>query len=124
VLSIEIDTSEVVGALNALTTELEEAIMKEAIEPYLLNVQSTARSSHRFNSRTGNLERSIQVSMDSTGGSVYVSEGSAPYGKYVHNGHKTWSPDTFLDDAADANRGLLDTVCDRATENAINKVGL
>jgi hypothetical protein len=59
-----------------------------------------ARLLHRFKTRTGNLERSIMSDIkkeqDNIIGKLFLQPSIADYGKWVHNGHGSWQPDTFL----------------------------
>lgn len=59
-----------------------------------------AKATHRFTARSGNLERSVISEMKRSDkdiqGSVLLKDSIALYGKYIHNGFKSWSPDPFL----------------------------
>lgn len=93
-----------------LPAAIENAVRREA-KVQLGVVQKTARTFHRFQSEsgrrpsgryyrnTGRLERSVQVEMTDDGGRVYLDEGIADYGVYVHEGQRSWEPDQFVYEA-------------------------
>ena len=56
----------------------------------LRSIQRTAQHSHRFITRTGLLERSIEMHLDPgwLSGSVVINDTAARYGPYVHQGTK------------------------------------
>lgn len=119
---IEISLSgddKVPAELDKLAGTLYKDVVDDAIHPYLDNVQDRARSNHRFESRTGNLERAIRVSKTQNGGSVYVDESIAPYARHVHDGHRSWSADNFLYDAYDESE--LDDMIDDMIDRELNK---
>lgn len=100
---------ELCGKLPAI---VERAALREA-KVQLGVVQKTARTFHRFQSTSGRrptgryyrnthrLEKSIQVEMSDNGGRVYLDEGIADYGVYVHEGTRTWDPDQFVYESFD-----------------------
>nr|NSL49576.1 hypothetical protein [Dendrosporobacter quercicolus DSM 1736] len=51
-------------------------------------VQTLARAKHRFRSRTGMLEKSVdyQVDREAMSAAVYLDEGAATYAPWVHDG--------------------------------------
>ena len=64
------------------------------------DIVQTARTNHRFKSRSGHLAESMKTKVSSDGMSMVVSAGSdlaTQYAEYVHNGFKTWAPDKFLE---------------------------
>ena len=91
----------------------------KVVRSHLINVRTIARQAHRFMStpgrrpsgryyrNTGRLEKSIQVEMMSDGGRVYLDEGIAYYGKYVHEGQQSWEPDPFIYDAFESQRDMI-----------------
>lgn len=67
--------------------EVFEKRLRQAIRASAREVQEEAQRTHRFTSRTGQLERAINKRM--IGGKVaevYISRRIAPYGRFVHNG--------------------------------------
>ncbi len=124
---VSVDTSELRGvpeALEKLSGTIHEKVVKVAIRDFLYSVQRDARSTHRYTRRSGNLERSVKVSTDKDGGSVYIDDGQAPYGKYVHNGQRSWAADTFIYDAVEKNEDELDRKIDAAIDQALKEVRL
>lgn len=81
--------------------------MKNENRIFLRTVQRVARRIHRFKTRSGNLERSVLIDVSRQkvrggmrrgleGGSVYLEQGIAPYGRRIHEGWGRWKPDPFL----------------------------
>ena len=65
--------------------------MRLAMLRGMRDIQETARTQHRFTSRTATLERAVETKIVSDSplvGSVYINEAMAPYGKYIHEGTK------------------------------------
>ena len=116
-----------------LQKELARASKREAV-----NVESIAKKEHRFKpGRTGRLVKSIKgyggaelskvgriFKKDSIETEVRVvlhDEGhpmGTEYGKYVHNGQRSWAPDPFIQNAIKSNMNRIYS----AWEKAINKV--
>jgi hypothetical protein len=66
-----------------------EKRLRQAIRASAREVQEEAQRTHRFTSRSGQLERAIDVRMigDKTA-EVYIDSDLAPYGPFVHEGTK------------------------------------
>lgn len=64
-----------------------EKRLRQAIRASAREVQEEAQRTHRFTSRSGQLERAIDVRMigDKTA-EVYIDNNLAPYGPFVHEG--------------------------------------
>ena len=60
--------------------------LRQAIKASTIEVQDEAQTNHRFISRTGQLERSIDVKFNENSGIVYIDSQSAPHGPFVHQG--------------------------------------
>lgn len=121
---IEVDVSDLRGvpeALEKLSGTVHQKVVKSAIRDFLYAVQRNARATHRYTRRTGNLERAVKVSTTKDGGSVYIDDGQAPYGKFVHNGQRSWAPDPFLYDAVEMNEDDLDRKIDAAIDQALKE---
>jgi len=73
-------------------------------------IQSEARSKHRYQSRTGNLLRATTVVNTQTTIKAYVDEAKAKYGKYIHDGFKSWAPDPFLNNAIESKLNDIDNI--------------
>lgn len=69
--------------------EVFEKRLRQAIKASAREVQEEAQRTHRFTSRSGQLERAIDVRMigDKTA-EVYIDSGLATYGPFVHEGTK------------------------------------
>lgn len=113
-----------------LPAVVERAAMVQA-KRELGAVQFVARKIHRFQStsgrrptgryyrNTGRLERSIEVEMTDDGGRVYLDEGVADYGVYVHEGQRSWAPDQFVYDSFEVQKEDMITGIGEAVANAI-----
>lgn len=97
-------------------------------------VQREARQHHRYNSQSNNLERSVTKKVPSSGtsGLVYLEDGIAKYGKYIHEGWhsrkgkrvKGWRADRFLDKALIKRGRDIVIGISAAIDRAIKKAGL
>lgn len=67
--------------------------LRQAVKSASEDVAEQARTKHGFTSRTGNLERSINAMLSSDGlkGWVTIDRTKAPYGTYVHQGHRAFT---------------------------------
>ncbi len=67
--------------------------LRQAVRSASEDVAEQARTKHGFTSRTGNLERSIKPILSSDGLKAWVTidRTMAPYGAYVHQGHKAFT---------------------------------
>lgn len=79
-----------------------------------------AQNNHRYTVRTGNLKNSTRywVNRARQRLRIYISEGQADYGKYVHEGHGTWAPDQFIDGAIAKNKKYIDEQLEEAIKEA------
>lgn len=66
--------------------EIFQKRLRQAIKASTIEVQDEAQTNHRFISRTGQLERSIDVKFNENSGIVYIDSQSAPHGPFVHEG--------------------------------------
>lgn len=59
-----------------------------------------SKNNHRFINRSGTLESSIMHEVKTTNntidGTLFIHD-RAHYGTFVHNGHRSWEPDRFLE---------------------------
>lgn len=133
------------------TKEIFDKMLRLAIKESTSAVWEYATDHHRFTSRTGNLERSVQMKMDDMVGIVYLDEGQAPYGPAIHNGAAArvivpkerkalrWAkggkfifakrvnwpgirPDPFLYQALEDNRQKVEKTFDHYTERALLEI--
>jgi hypothetical protein len=135
-VSININTHEI----EAKFAELPQALMagiRQEMKQQVTEVQSEARKNHRYMStsgvrpsgryyrNTGNLEKSVQTKVNDEGtvGEVYLDSGIADYGIYVHEGHGSWAPDKFLDDALMKRETEIREKIEEAIKVAISKAG-
>lgn len=123
-ITIKTNAAEVASCFDKLDATLQRSIVQNGVHKYLAAVQATARRDHRYIRRTGKLLRSVRMETNTDGGSVYIDEGLAPYGKYVHDGTRHISSDPFLYEAADANEHILDSAASDAVDHAIKAAGL
>ena len=135
-ISIDIDTHKIEAQFQALPVDLMAGIRQE-MKQQVTNVQSEARKTHRYMSTsglrpsgryyrtTGHLEKSVQTKVNDEGtvGEVYLDSGIADYGIYVHEGHGTWAPDRFLDEALMKNESQIRISLEDAIKGAIAKAG-
>jgi hypothetical protein len=97
-------TIEVILDARELLSGLEipdwiEASLMDVMTAGVDSIAEYAQENHRFDSQTGNLISAIKSEMYGLSGRVYIDDYIADYGKYVHDGFKTWAPDTFVYDA-------------------------
>jgi HK97 gp10 family phage protein len=122
-LRIDTNADEVAAALEKVPRAIEQSVSDKALPDYLKIVQTKARREHRYDRQTGRLDRAIKISHDKDGGSVYIDDSIARYGKYVHEGTKRWASDPFLTNAVDSTRTQMDAMIDRAVDSAISNAG-
>lgn len=71
------------------TRGIFEKRLSQAVKASATVVQSTAQENHGFTSKTGQLERAIDVRLISNRlAEVYIDNKVAPYGSFVHEGTK------------------------------------
>jgi hypothetical protein len=77
--------------------------LKDTIEKVSLDIVLEAKAQHRFTARTGNLERSIKNRVTAEANKILsifeLDNKIANYGKFIHNGFRSWKPDPFLEDS-------------------------
>jgi hypothetical protein len=126
-LTVTVDTKKLEDALRKAPQEVEKTLRVE-LKQQLQKMQQLARmkSVHRFTTRTGFLERSIQQSVDQSGlfGIVKLVLGIAPYGAYVHEGHHSWKADQFLYRAFELRKEIIIKAINDAVSLAIQRAGL
>lgn len=71
------------------TREVFERRLRQAVRASAREVQEEAQRTHRFTSKTGDLEKAIDTRMiANTVAEVYIDTNVAPHGPFVHNGTK------------------------------------
>jgi len=88
-------------------------------------LMKTARDSHRYTKRTGNLTNNT-VTMgnlsDDNGLKLFVDLNKANYGLYVIKGHRSWGEDAFLNNALDVNYTWIVKTIQNAVDRAIDSL--
>jgi len=96
--------------------------MGNAINPVIQHAVTTisinAKSNHRFQSRSGKLLASIGVKLSDTISEVGIDP-SLEYGKYVHDGQRSWAPDQFIYNAAKEQDKQLERALNEAIDKAL-----
>jgi len=72
-----------------------------AIAEKMQEAAADARMVHRFQTRTGATEQSVERSLIPNGARVIINPNISPYGKFLHRGFRSWAPDPFLQDAVE-----------------------
>lgn len=110
----------VIGDMAAMPSRLLTSIIG-LFKRLTRDIANDATIHHRFVSRSGNLERSIQSNAERVGddvvGEVFINESVSNYGKYVHEGNRSWNPDKFIEQAFHRNENKIDS----AIEALINR---
>jgi len=125
-IKVKIDTSEVTKALDVFQKNIQPEVTKElnSVSDKIIN---EARTNHRFNSRTGNLVQStlkeLGIDKNSIKAIYKIDDARAPYGKYVHDGQRSWSEDKFLENAVERNEKNIEKAIDKGLDTAIKKAG-
>jgi len=73
--------------------------LDEKFDKIAADIATDAKNHHRFITRTGALEESVTAEYTGNTVRAYLDESIAPYGKYVHDGQRSWAPDPFLENA-------------------------
>lgn len=98
-----------------------EAALEDVMGTYISRMKRRAKILHRFRSRTGNLVSAIESELYGLSGRVYIDDMVAPYGKFVHNGQRSWAPDPFVYDAVSELEDELSTALKQTLEASIQK---
>jgi hypothetical protein len=123
-VEVKVDASDCLKSIEDLPKRFKKKVTK-ALQKELTAVQMEARQTHRFQKRTGDLQRAIHTGIDPSelSGEVYIDDDWAPYGVFVVDGHGTWEPDPFLDDALDKKSNEIDDAINNAIDEAIIEAG-
>jgi len=124
-ISIDINTEDLTRALERGGDNVTSAIrigMKEGLQI----IVRQAKSKHRFKTRSGQAERSILQSVESSGlsGKVYLDRGIAVYSPSLHEGWGSRPADPFLYEAAEEKQREVVAEIERGIQDAINQAGL
>lgn len=123
VINIDVDTREFNRVLSAIPPAVQNSVRQElSIE--IAKVQEEARRTHRHRTRTGTLRESLQTKVEQSGyaAELYVESDMADYGIFVVQGHGTWAPDNFLEQALTKKESEIVQGLDNAVEHAIKEV--
>ena len=119
-LSVTVDVEKFNVNISHLSEKMETALRKE-LKQQITEIQSTARKEHRYKTRTGQLEKSVSTKIEDNGlvGEVGLDDSIADYGKYVVQGHGTWEPDQFLEEALEKREPFIQDAFEKAIKEAI-----
>ena len=85
--------------------------LKETVEKVSKDIILEAKAQHRFTARSGNLERSIKNQIKAEPNKIlsifHLDHRIANYGKFIHEGFKSWKPDKFLEDSFNKHINML-----------------
>lgn len=87
--SMSFDASKLIAALQRAPTEVSKELRIE-LSQGLRTVVQDARANHRFIKHSGHLQKSLSYEVSPSGleGKVFIEKSVAPYGGWVHDGHK------------------------------------
>lgn len=122
-VELEIDYEEAVSALDKFSNDIDEVVEK-ATEDVMEKIVEDAKRTHRFRTRTGTLESAVQKEIKQYTASVFIDNALAPYGTYIHEGHRSWAPDPFLEEAFRRHQSELDSCIQSAIDHLIKKLNL
>jgi hypothetical protein len=122
-VTAEIDTTDLDRVLKAIPPAVQTAVRQELTKQAIL-IQQEARRKHRYTSRSGRLNQAVKTSVDSSGMSseVFIESDIADYGLYIVEGHGSWEPDQFLDEATQTREKEIEDSVTRAIESAVGGV--
>ena len=120
---MSIDISEPVSALNKLS-DLLGSRLESALKEQADTIEKQARTVHRYQKRTGKLQQATVAEATRSEITGYLDEGIAHYGKYVHDGQRSWAPDPFLDNAFHGADFKIRVAAEKAFDSAIIGAGL
>ena len=118
-VEVILDARKLLGFMDI--PDYAEAALEDVMGTYISRMQRRAKILHRFRSRTGNLVSAIESELYGLSGRVYIDDMVAPYGKFVHNGQRTWAPDPFIYDAVAELEDELSTALKQTLEASIQK---
>lgn len=118
-VEVILDAHKLLGFLSI--PDYAEAALEDVMGTYISRIQRRAKILHRFRNRTGNLVSAIESEVYGLSGRVYIDDMLAPYGKFVHNGQRTWAPDPFIYDAVAELEDELTTSLKKTLEKTIEK---
>lgn len=138
-MKLKVDISRDKDALLAALIRAPEAMTKHirvAMKEGMLDITEQARKAHRFTTRSGMLERSMQTKVTRSGftGEAYLDLGIAPYARRIHEGgggkrdrlgrRMTNKPDKFLHQAAEAKETQVRDRLNEGIRDGLREAGL
>lgn len=84
------------------------------------HLEAKAKAEHRYENKSGKLTAAIYSDSDVTGEIALAVKQSVEYGTYVLEGHGTWAPDPFLQDALDNSDQYVEDELSKAMDRAWN----
>ena len=131
--SISVDLSQFKKAMFYLPIEIKTEVRK-TLKEQIGYVRDQARRNHRYTIRTGKLEKSTMSHVlddkDGLFGEAYLEsagtmvKGGDSYGKYVHEGQRTWKPDKFLDKALEDRKPFIEVAIQQAVKRVCDRLFL
>lgn len=90
-------TSTVVPQIKGFIRDFSKAVNNQMEADAIVAIVD-ARNNHRHITRTGRLNRATTYKMSNRYSTVkfYINDMTANYGKYIHDGFKSWRPDRYL----------------------------
>ena len=122
-IEFEYDYEDATRALIELSEDIKGEVEK-VLEESFAKVIKEAQSVHRFRSKTGRLVSAVQSEVNGYTAKAFIDDRLAPYGGFIHDGFKSWSPDPFLEDAFRRNSPELDRAIDASIARTIQRLGL
>jgi len=126
-LTINVKSDEVINSLNEFNRYYDTYVKKD-IDQISDKIIKEAKTSHRFKSRTGNLveatKKELGIDRDSLKAIYKIDDVKAPYGKYIHEGFKSWAADKYLENAVERNKKEIIDAAEKGINEAISKAGL
>jgi hypothetical protein len=121
-LQITVEDNGIPDKISGMSDKLLSGILI-SLKEGMTKVMLEARSTHRFISRTGSTERSVQMRVTGpTDVEDYLELGIASYAPYTHEGHGTWAPDQFLYEAFDRNLESIEDGVQKIIDAAVEGV--
>jgi hypothetical protein len=104
-----------------------------AVQKSVRDVQKTASKQHRYQNRTGNLTRSIQSHVEIKKDGIFGVTGLSPYsgslhidsmfgvvyGRRIHEGFGSWSPDQFVFNAFKDQKSTIQNYIKQAVQQIV-----
>jgi Bacteriophage protein of unknown function (DUF646). len=114
-VSVTVDVEKFNVDISNLGEKMEQALRKE-LKNQLTEIQLQAQKTHRYQTRTGMLEKSVTTKVEDNGlvGEVGLDDSIADYGRYVVEGHGTWAPDPFLEEALEKREPFIQDAFEKA----------